>query len=45
MIKTDHKRDIKKFKKATEFEDVATKKFAVDNLPMIEQHLEGAKAL
>ena len=45
MIKTDHKRDVKKFKKATKFEDTDTRKFAEENLPMIQKHLEGAKAL
>ena len=45
MIKIDHKRDIKKFKKATAFEDADTKKFAKENLSMIEQHLDGVMAL
>ncbi|WP_309641198.1 DUF4142 domain-containing protein [Flavobacterium sp.] len=45
MMKTDHKRDVKKFKKAMKFEDEATKKFAKENLPMIQQHLDGVKAL
>ncbi len=45
MIKADHKRDVKKFKKATKFSDEATKKFAEENLPMIQQHLDGVKAL
>lgn len=45
MIKADHKRDLKRFKRATKFEDAATKKFAEENLPLIQQHLAGVKAL
>lgn len=45
MMKTDLKQDVKKFKKATKFEDEATKKFAKENLPLIQQHLEAVKAL
>ncbi len=45
MIKADHKRDVKKFSKATQFGDADTKKFAEENLPMIQRHLDGAKAL
>ena len=45
MIKIDHKRDVKQFTKATQFEDADTKKFAQENLPMIQQHLEEVKAL
>lgn len=45
MITIDHKRDVKKFKKALKFEDAATRKFAAENLSMIEGHLAQAKAL
>lgn len=45
MIKIDHKRDIKKFKKAMQFEDASTRQFATENLALIEQHLAKANAL
>lgn len=45
MVKIDHKRDIKKFTKALQFDDPDTRQFAEANLPMIKQHLEQAKAL
>lgn len=45
MIKADHKRDIKRFKKATFFEDGDTRVFAETNLKLIEQQLAQAQAL
>jgi putative membrane protein len=45
MICLDHKRDVKKFKKATKFEDADVKKFAVQYLPTIESHLERIKEI
>ena len=45
MIKIDHKRDVRQFTKATEFEDAETKKFATENLPLIQSHLDKALAL
>jgi predicted outer membrane protein len=45
MIKADHKRDIKRFTKATYFEDGDTRIFAETNLKLIEQHLVQAQAL
>lgn len=45
MIKMDHKRDVKRFKKAMQYDDVATREFAAKYLPLIESHLTGVKAL
>ncbi|AWI24832.1 DUF4142 domain-containing protein [Flavobacterium pallidum] len=45
MIKIDHKRDVKRFKKATEFDDKATKTFAEKYLPMIQNHLDDVKKI
>jgi len=45
MIKADHKRDIKKFTKALQFDDPDTRQFAESNLPLLQQHLQQAKAL
>ncbi len=39
MIKIDHKRDVKEFKRATKYGDETVRKFAVKHLPMIEKHL------
>ncbi|WP_298156297.1 DUF4142 domain-containing protein [Flavobacterium sp.] len=40
MIKIDHKRDVKQYKKASEFDDAATKEFAQKQLPTIQRHLD-----
>jgi putative membrane protein len=40
MIKIDHKRDVRKFKKATTINDPSTKAFAAKHLAMIESHLK-----
>ena len=40
MISIDHKRDVRKFKKATEIDDQETKVFAKKHLPMIKSHLK-----
>lgn len=45
MIKIDHKRDVRKFKGATQFNDVEARKFAQKYLPLIESHLEGVKQI
>ena len=45
MIKTDHKRDVKRFKKAMKFDDADTREFATKYLPMIQSHLDGVQNL
>lgn len=45
MIKIDHKRDVRKFTKATKFEDETVHKFASKHLPMITSHLEGVQQI
>ena len=41
MIKTDHIRDVKEFKEATECSDKQIKAFAAKHLPLMESHLKG----
>lgn len=45
MIISDHKRDIHEFKKAAESTDPEISAFAKKHLPLLEQHLEQARAL
>ncbi|RZJ68777.1 MAG: DUF4142 domain-containing protein [Flavobacterium sp.] len=45
MIKIDHKRDVKQFKKASKYSDIDVMQFATEFLPMIEKHLSGVKAI
>ncbi len=45
MMVLDHERDVKDFTNAMEIDDKAIQTFAKTNLPMIESHLEKAKAL
>ncbi len=45
MMIIDHERDVKDFTKAMEIDDKEIQEFAKANLPMIESHLEKAKAL
>jgi len=45
MMVIDHKRDVKDFTKAIEIDDKEIQTFAKTNLPLIESHLEKAKAL
>lgn len=45
MIIKDHKRDISDFKRASESSDPEIREFAKRVLPMLEDHLEGARAL
>jgi putative membrane protein len=45
MMKIDHKRDVRRFEKATAFDDAATKAFAQKYLSMIQRHLEAVKKL
>jgi putative membrane protein len=40
MMKLDHERDVKLFKKATECEDPEVREFATQYLPMIQSHLD-----
>lgn len=40
MMTIDHKRDLKDFKKATEYDDPEVRSFAVRYLPMIQTHLD-----
>ena len=40
MMKIDHKRDLKAFKNAREFNDPEIKAFATEYLPMIQSHLD-----
>jgi len=45
MIKIDHKRDVRKFKKAAGFDNANVSTFAKENLPTIEKHLSGVEAI
>ncbi len=45
MMKIDHRRDIKLFTKAKNYDNAKIKAFAAQYLPLIESHLEKAKAL
>lgn len=45
MMTIDHQRDLKMFKKATEFKDDEVKLFAQNNLELIQSHLDKIKAL
>lgn len=45
MMIMDHERDVKLFKKATEFEDPEVSAFAKANLPLIESHLNKIKVI
>lgn len=45
MIIKDHKRDIRLFEKAAESADVEIREFAKQHLPLLELHLEQARAL
>jgi len=45
MITIDHKRDIRKFKKALHIEDIDLSTFAKQNLPLIEEHLRKIKEI
>lgn len=45
MMKIDHERDVRLFKKATECEDKGVRAFAVEYLPMIQSHLEKIEAI
>ncbi len=45
MICIDHKRDVKKFKKAAKGDDAEVSAFASKHLPMIESHLEKVKQI
>jgi putative membrane protein len=40
MIRIDHKRDVRKFKKASKCDDPELSSFATKHLPMIESHLQ-----
>jgi putative membrane protein len=40
MMKLDHERDVKLFRKATEYEDLEIRAFATEYLPMIQSHLD-----
>ncbi|MGK4568480.1 DUF4142 domain-containing protein [Flavobacterium sp. 3HN19-14] len=45
MITIDHKRDVRKFTKAAEFDDAEVSAFATKYLPTIQMHLEGSKKI
>ena len=45
MIKIDHKRDVRKFREAAEFDNTNVSTFAKENLPTIEKHLSGVEAI
>ncbi len=45
MITIDHKRDVRMFTKATEFEDAELSSFAKKYLPMIQGHLDKINAI
>lgn len=45
MIIKDHKRDIRLFEKAVESQDPDIRAFAKKHLPLLEEHLEQARAL
>lgn len=45
MIIKDHKRDIRLFEKAVESQDADIRAFAKKHLPLLEEHLEQARAL
>jgi len=43
MLKKDHKRDIRAFKKASKMNDQAVSSFANENLPLLKEHLDRLK--
>lgn len=45
MICIDHKRDVRKFKKASKCDDSGVTAFASEHLPMIESHLQKIKQI
>lgn len=45
MMKIDHERDVKLFKKATGYSDAAVAAFAVKYLPLIQAHLKKVNAM
>lgn len=45
MMTIDHKRDVKDFKKATEYKDPEVASFASKYLPMIQSHLDKIKQI
>lgn len=44
-IRIDHKRDVEKFKQATQLPDVSVAAFAAEKLPLIESHLEAIERI
>jgi putative membrane protein len=45
MMTIDHKRDVREFEDATDFNDRDIQKFAARNLPLIESHLDEIKQI